>query len=191
MDSQQPYDMYMEEPQIQKTSDDVYASQLQEEKIRNVLEQIAPDNQLLDLQWRIKGYIRNPVTKMWEKVDKNAPEPDPILVSRYISYLSSILNQNTTLSNYSSSEINQVMKLVIEWLSDDLKSNGEKYGLGSDYSERTRIGHIILNETFAALKRAQNGMESRRIFSALNVHEALGQYGQKKGGITDALKFWK
>ena len=41
-----------------------------------------------------RGYIKNPVTRQWEKLS-NTAEPSPILVSRFISYLSSILNQNT------------------------------------------------------------------------------------------------
>ena len=172
--------------------DDLYAAQIQEDRVRNLIEQIAPDNQLLDLQWRIKGYVKNPQTKQWEKIDQESKEISNILVSRYISYLSSVLSQNTTLSNLSSAEINGIMKLVIEWLVDDMDSNAEIYGFKDNYSERTRIGHIILTNTFLALKRSQNGMESRRIFKALNVHETLNpNHQQKGGGILDSFKFWK
>lgn len=173
------------------TPDDVYVSLQQEERVKNLIDQIAPDNQLLDLQWRIKGYIKDPVTRKWVKVNSNAPEPHPLLVMRYISFLSTILNQNTTLSNYSSTEINYMMKLIIEWLVDDLDSNANEYGLKNDYTEMTRIGYMILNTTFSAFKRAQNGMESRRIFKIMNIHEGLTPEHTNKGGILEALKFWK
>jgi len=176
--------------EIPVSADEVYASYLQEERVKNVISQISPDNQLREIQWRIKGYLFDPLTQQWKKIEKDALEPHPMLVSRFISYLSSLLNQNTTLSNLSSSEINRLMRLVIQWIVDDLDSNSEIYELGEDYTERTRIGHIILNETFTALKRAQNGMESRRIFKALNVTENLSQLPQKKG-LLDALKVWK
>ena len=173
------------------SADEIYAANLQEERIKNLIEQISPDNQILDLQWRIKGYVKNPLTQQYEKIDENAPEPSPLLISRYISYLSSIMNQNTTFSNYSSQEINKIMGLVIKWLKDDLTINADKYGLKDDYTERTRIGHIILNETFSAFKRAQNGMESKRIFSSLSMTETSNPYNQNKKSFMDALKFWK
>ena len=170
--------------------DEIYAAQLQEDKVQNLIAQIAPDNQLLELQWRIKGYIKNPATKQWEKVDKDAPNISPILVSRYISYLSSLLNQNTTLSNLASGEINSIMSLVIEWLVDDIDNNAALYNIQNDYTERTRIGQILLNNTFMVMKRAQNGMESRRIFNALNVSQNINEANQKKG-VFDFLKVWK
>ncbi len=100
----------------QPTPDDIYASHQQKERVENLVDQISPDHQLMDLQWRIKGYIKDPVSKMWVKINEKSPEINPILVSRYISYLSSILNQNTTLSNYSSDEINRIMSLLIKWI---------------------------------------------------------------------------
>lgn len=180
--------MYEQQP---VSSDEIFAASQQEIKIQNVLQQIAPDNQLMDLQWRIKGYIRDVSTGQWRKIDPDSPEPHPVLVSRYISYLSSILNQNTTFSNYSSPEINQIMGLVIKWIVDDLDSNAELYGLEEDYTERSRIGFIILNSTFSSFKRALNGTESRRIFKTLNLRENLSGDSEKKGGIGESLKFWK
>ena len=173
-----------------QNSDEVYAATMQEDRVKNLIEQISPDVQLMELQWRIKGYVKDPWTKEWKKVNEDAPEPHPLLVSRYISTLSTFLSQNTTLSNLSSGEINKIMRRVIEWLTDDLDSNAEFYGLKYDYTERTRIGDILLANTFFVLKRAMDGGESRRVFRALNVTENINpNYG--KTSWTDALKFWK
>lgn len=194
-------------------SDEIYAGVMQESRVTNVISQTSPDNQLMEIQMRIKGYARDSLTGQWEKIDPKAPEPNSLLVNRYISYLSSLLNENTRMTNLSPGEINAIMFLIIEWLTDDLDSNAETYALGyyhkkeivhsngkkepinifvNDYSERTRIGHILLNVTYMILKRSQNGLESKRIFSALNMTEALGSMGggQKKG-VLEALKFWK
>ena len=204
-------------PQIQQVeqpikSDELYATLIQEERAKNLVAQISPDNQLLELQWRIKGYVKDPLTRQWEKVDKDAPEPSPLLVSRFISYLSSLLNQNTTMSNLSTNEINMLMKQTIEWVTDDLDANAEEYCLGEDkkvgettvkeevfeiklfvrnYSEMTRVGHILLNNTFMVLKRAQNGMESSRVFKMLNVTETLSQNQGKPNILKEALQVWK
>lgn len=171
-------------------SDEYYAANIQEDRVKNLIEQISPDVQLMELQWRIRGFIKDPYTEEWVKIIKDAPEPHPLLVSRYISMLSSFLNQNASLSNLSSMEINRLMKRLIEWLVDDLDSNSENYGLKYDYTERTRIGDIILANTFFTLKRAMDGSESRRIFKALNVTESLNRQPQKSG-MLDSLKFWK
>ena len=85
------------------------------------------------------------------------------------------------------------MKMVIEYITDDLRSNAHLYGLGKNYSERTRIGIIICATVYATLKRAQNGMEAGRIFRSVKIGENNNPYGnqQQSGGIANALKFWK
>ena len=170
-------------------SDEVYANVLQEERVKNVLGQTSPDNQLVDIEWRIRGYRKNNLTQQWEKI-QDALEPSPLLVGRYVSFLGSILNDNTRFTNLSTGEINNIMRLCIEFLSDDLETHSREYGLFYNYTERTRIGLIILNTTFMVLKRAQNGMESGRFWRALNMNESMNN-APSKGGIMEALKFWK
>lgn len=184
----------MQEDEFQSVpvrSDEVYASMLQEERIRNTLSQTSPDNQLIEIEWRIRGYKKNSCTNSWEIIDKVSKPVSDLLVSRYISYLSSLLNDNSRFSNYSSLEINKLMCLIIEYLADDLDSNADKYGIYGDYSERTRIAHILLNHTFTVLKRALNGLESQRIWKSMNIGETNQQFQQQKKGIFDSLKFWK
>lgn len=185
---------YSNQPQYEEAyttepvkSDEVYANVMQEERVKNIIAQTSPDNQLVDIEWRIKGYKKNPFTNMWEKIDPKTPEPPGLLIGRYITYLSSILNDNTRFTNLSSNEINKIMDLIIEWLVDDLDTHADEYGMGNQYTERTRIGQIILNNTFLVLKRSENGMESRRIWGAINMNETMGMQPQKKGFV-DAMK---
>lgn len=168
---------------------EIYANELQEERVKNVIAQTSPDILLAELEWRIKGYKKNLSTQTWDKISSDLKEPSQLLVSRYISYLSSLLNDNTRFTNLTDVEINKMMKLMIEYLTDDLDANSEEYGLGEDYTEMTRIAHIILNSTFVVLKRSQNGMESRRIWNALNMSETMNsmQQPQKK----HFWEFWK
>ena len=183
-----------QQPQYQQvplSQDEMYATMLQEERIKNVIAQISPDNQLYEVEMRIKGYRKDFRSGDWIKISPDTPEPSPLLVGRFISYLSSIMNQSTALSNLSENQVNKIMKLVIEYITDDLDSNAEKYGIGGEYTERTRIGHIILNSTFMVLNRALNGQESRRIFNTLSVSESMMGEQQKKPGMMEALKFWK
>lgn len=168
----------------------LYADNAREEKITNILAQINPDNLLADIEYRIKGYKKNTLSGQWEKIDKSSKDINANLVADFMSFLSSVLNQNTSMSNFSATEINSIMEHIIEFIADALTTNDQKYGLVGDYQEMSRIGNIISMTVFSVLKRAQNGMEARRIFSALKINETLTQAPQNKS-LTDALKFWK
>lgn len=171
------------------TPDDIYAQGMQEERVRNIIAQISPDTQLGEIELRIRGYRKDTLTGEWKVIDKDSKEVSPKLVSRYISYLGSILNQNTSMSNLNSVQVNKIMKLVIEYLSDDMDANAEEYGFAEEYTERTRIGHIILNSTFMVLNRALNGSEARRIWKALSLTESYNPSNESRSkGWLGALK---
>lgn len=167
----------------------LYSDYMREEKVKNVLSQLNPDTLVEDIEHRIRGEKKNKFTGEWEKISENLKPINELLISNYISFLGSILNQNTSLSNYSANEINNIMSMIIEYLTDDLTDNDEVYGLEGNYNEMTRIANIICISSFSVFKRALNGQEARRIFSSLRVTESLSPQPQKKG-FFDFLKFW-
>lgn len=175
--------------EIDSNPNAIYADNLREEKVNNILGQINPDKLVIDIENRIRGRRKNPYTQEWEDVSETKKVSEE-LVADLVSYLGAFLNDNTTLSNYSEVEINNLMENVIEYLRDTLADNDEKYGLKGNYHEMTRIAHIICQEVFAVLKRALHGQESRRIFSALRVTESLNSQ-QNKRGVFDTVQFWK
>lgn len=174
---------------IPVSSDELYANAIQEEKIKNVISQLDPENQLKEIEMRIRGYKRNVFTREWEKIDPDSPEPPRLLISRFISYLSSIMNQNTTQGNLSETQINKLMELTIHYVSDELDSNAGLYNLEENYTERTRIGHIMLNSMFFTLNRALNGKESSRMWKSLSLNESLNPKQENK--LMESMKFWK
>ena len=188
---QQQYD----NSQIQYTtvpvsSDELYANAIQEDKIRNIISQLDPENQLKEIEMRIRGYKRNSLTNEWEKIDPDSPEPPRLLISRFISYLSSFMNQNTTQGNLSENQVNAIMRQTIAYVTDELDSNANLYNLENNYTERTRIGHILLNSVFFVLTRALNGQEAKRMWKALSLNESFNQ-SPPKNKLGEALKFWK
>lgn len=172
------------------SSDELYANAIQEEKVKNIISQLDPDNQLREIEMRIRGYKKNPISGDWEKIDPKAPEPPRVLISKFISYLSSIMNQSTTQTNLSDVQINALMGLAIAYVADELDSNAELYNLENNYTERTRIGHIMLNSMFMVLNRALNGQEAKRMWNAMSLNENMNQ-ANKQGGFLNALQFWK
>lgn len=190
MDAQGSSEEYaLMKQQMDNDPNSIYADTMREEKVRNVIEQINPSNLLDDIEHRLRGEKFNSVNEEWEPINKNGNGLNDELISKLISFLGSVLNQNTTLSNYSINEVNNRMALVIEYIRDDLTDNDEKYGIAGDYTEMSRIGMIICETVSSVFRRALNGMESKRVFNALRVTESLTS--AKQAGIKDAFTFWK
>jgi len=166
----------------------IYADGLREEKAANILAQLDPENLLTDIEHRIRGEIKNRFSGEWQRV-VSSHQVSEQLVSNFMSFLGSIINQNTVMSNYSQGEVNAMLENIIEFIKQDFVINKEVYGLKDNYSEYNRIGFIILNTCSAVFKRSLNGSESRRIFKMLKVNESVG--GNKSGSkFTDNFKFW-
>lgn len=164
----------------------LYAEGMREDKIKNVISQIDPSNLLEEIEHKLRGEKFNYQTKEWTQISPDAEPLSELLISRFVSFLGAVLNQNTTLSNYSSNEINNRMEMVIDYIKDDLTDNDEEYNLVGNYTEMTRIAMIICETVSSVFKRATNGMESKRIFSSLKVSETLTP--AKQGGIKQAFK---
>ena len=168
----------------------LYADNMREEKVANVIAQLDPQNLLEGIEYKLRGQKFNKETQEWENIGNVKININEVLISRLMSFLGSVLNQNTTLSNYSINEINNRMELVIDYIRDDLSDNDVEYGLVGNYTEMTRIGMIICETVSSVFRRALNGMESRRIFNALKVTESLTQAPQNQT-MKEAFKFWK
>ncbi len=175
--------------QMENDPNSIYADTLREDKISNFIQQINPDNLLVDIEHRIRGEKKNPYTQQWEPISEGQKPISEALIVNFISFLGSILNQNTSLSHFTALEINNIMEVVIEYIRDDLTDNDETYDIVGNYMEMTRIGNILCISIFATLKQALNGNLVRRIFSSLKVNASLTE--EKKHGIKEAIQFWK
>lgn len=177
-----------QQTQISNDPNAMYNQQLTEEKTTNILQQINPDNLLADIEHRIRGEKKD-FTGAWVEISKTTPKVSEELISDFISFLGCILNQNTSMSNFSPMEINNFMELIRNWVMQHLIVNAERYGIEGQYSEYDRVGHIICATCFTVLKRAQNGQESRRIFKIMKLTETNNP-NRSKGGFMDNFKFW-
>lgn len=126
----------------------LYADYMKEEKVRNIIEQINPDYLLEDIEHRIRGQLKDRYTKEW-KDTKLKNKVSELLIANYISFLGSILNQNTSLSNFSVKEINNIMENVIDYTTDDLSDNSETYGF-------TKIRYVDVYQEIKILKPEVN-----------------------------------
>lgn len=187
-DSNPPPIMIPGQPQTETShvpvkSDEIYATYLQENRVQNIIAQISPDQQLFEIEQRIKGLRKEVDTGVWKPIGEKEYKVSQKLISNYISYLASLMSQNTSLSNLSAPQINGLMKQIIEFLVDDLDSHAEDYEITS-YTERTRIADIILNATFMVLNRALDGREAKRMWNTLTITDS------NSGGDADKRAKW-
>jgi len=175
-----------QDKQIANDPNALYADSIRENKTINILQQINPDNLLADIEHRIRGEKKD-YTGEWIAISSTVPPISEELIATFISFLGAILNQNTSMSNFSKEEINNLMEVIINWVKNDLVVNAERYGIEGQYTEYDRIGHIICATCFAVFKRAMNGQESRRIFGILKYIETNSP---NKKGVMENFKFW-
>jgi hypothetical protein len=166
-------------------SDQIYSAIIQERKIENLLEQINPERLITDIEFRLKGYKKNVFNKKWELIGEKEKEVCDEMVSDFLSILSANLTNNTTLSNFTPDEINKIMKTLIRTLIDMIRAKADVYGLKNDFAERNRILTITLSTVFYALKRAQGGSESRRVFDSIQIRDQ--PYQQQKDSLAKRL----
>jgi len=121
----------MQNDQIENSPNAVYADSMREEKVKNVIAQLNPELLLEEIEHRIRGEKRNYYTDEWEPISKEGKVISEDLVQNYISFLNAYLTQNTSLSNFSPDEINNIMNVIIDYIKDDLSDNAEKYKLTS------------------------------------------------------------
>ena len=184
---EQAFQEKLQNQQIANDPNSVYADTMREEKATNILAQIDPGNLLTDIEHRIRGEKKD-VYGRWSKVTRSSGEVSEELVSDFISYLGSILNQNTSMSNFKPQEVNNLMELITDWVRTNFMVNAEVYGIEGNYPEYDRIGHIVLNSCFTVFKRALNGSESRKIFRMMKMNETINP--SQKSKFTDNFKFW-
>ena len=180
--------MQMQQQELDNDPQSIHADSMREERATNLLDQLNPDHLLVDIEHRIRGEKKDEYTQQWVPISKNfIKEINEELISNFMSFLGAVLNQNVSMSNFSEKEINNLMKIIINYISNDLTVNDSKYGLKGDYTEMTRIGNIICINCFATFKQAMHGTLSRRIFGSLKLDASLTKNENKM----ENLAFWK
>ena len=177
-----------QDKQIANDPNAVYSDSMREEKVINILQQINPDNLLSDIEHRIRGEKKD-FTGEWLPISEEGKKVSEELIADFISFLGCILNQNTSMSNFTPQEINNLMDLIRHWVMQHLVVNAQKYGIEGEYSEYDRVAHIVCATCFTVLKRAQGGKESLRIFKIMKLTESSST-GKSKGRFVDNFKFW-
>lgn len=178
------------------TPDDEYASVMREERVRTLLTEIDPSNQVDSIIQRIRGYRFNKETDMWER-RPNSAKISENFIGKVEYVLSEELCLNTTFSNLQPADVNKIMGLLIDIMVSDVTVHGreyiveidnKKFNLADDHNLKELVLYGIFSSVYKAMRRAINGTEAKRFFGSLRMNETISAPSSKKTGILEAVK---
>ena len=181
-----------------------YASS--EAEVTNIVGQIDPQTIIDNLDHALKGEQWDKEQQKWVMNASLKPLVNDECRGAIVSYLSGMLNNNTTMANISEKRLSHFMESVIESISKMFIVNLERFGFvpkGVDFDKEiyynrgspdtarmTLVANKIYVVCFNVFSRALEGSESRRIFKSLTMSDGMGggmQGTEKKSGWVGKL----
>lgn len=160
-----------------------------EGSISNIVGQIDPATIVDNLNHSLKGEFYDKEKGMWIMNPSNTPLVNDECRGFIISYVTGIMNNNSTLATITSVQLGFLMESVIEDLGKEFVCNLEKFGFvprGAGYenkcyenkgtpdsSRMSSVCNMVVRAVFSCYTRSINGMESRKLFSSLSMSDNL------------------
>jgi len=165
-----------------------------EEEIKNIVGQIDPQRILDNLNHALKGEYYSKEEGAW--IDIAEPLINDAGRGWIISFLTSIMNNASTMGTISENQFSYLMDGIIKIIKKEFRCNLEKFGFVSpgryykkgiyenkgtpDTSRMSTIAEMILQRTFIIYSRSIKGSESKRVFGSLRMSDNMG-YGGMPG----------
>ncbi len=161
--------------------------------VANVLGQIDPNRLVQKLNHILKGEIYDDVDRVWKMIEEGKPLVNDSCRKGCISFVTSFLSNNTTMTILQPQQINNIMTGVIRTVRQNFIQNLEEYGFQQTDEEDLRMGTMSMVATlttatiFFSLSRATNGMESNKIFKSLSMSDSMSYVPQQKKGLMSRI----
>ena len=169
-----------------------------EGSISNIVGQIDPTTIVDNLNHSLKGEIYSKENGVWMMNPSGKPLVNDACRGFVISYVTGVLNNNTTMAIITQVQLGFLMESIIEDISKEFVCNLERFGFvpkgmgyakgiymnqGSpDSSRMSSVSGMIFRAVFSCYTRSLNGMESKKVFSSLNMTDSLNYNPQQKEG---------
>ncbi len=169
-----------------------------EGSISNIVGQIDPSTIVDNLNHSLKGEFYDKEQGKWLLNPSGKPLVNDACRGFVISYVTGILNNNSVMGTISQAQLGFIMETVIEELGKEFVCNLERFGFvpaGPGYkkgvymnqgnpnsSRMSSVCGIIFRSVFSCYTRSLNGMESRKLFSSLNMTDGLNFNPQQEKG---------
>ena len=160
-----------------------------EGSVANIVSQIDPSTIINNLDHALAGEFFNDRTNSWEMNPSKKALVNDACRGAIVSYVTGILNNNSTLSIISPQQLGFIMEGVVESITRMFVTNLEEFGFvpeGVGYKKKcfenkgtpdtarmTMVANMVYSVMFLTLSRALNGMESRKIFSSLSLNDSM------------------
>jgi hypothetical protein len=172
----------------------------QEGSVANIVSQIDPSTIINNLDHALAGEFFNEQVNKWELTSSKKPLVNDECRGAIISYVTGILNNNSTLSIITQQQLGFLMEGVVESITRMFVCNLEEFGFvpngigfgegiyenkgTPDSARMTMVSNMVYSVIFLTLTRGINGMESRKIFSSLSLSDSMnfGNPQQQQGG---------
>jgi len=182
MDEQQ----YQHQPQQQEQYMPMYTP---EASISNIVGQIDPSTIIDNLNHSLKGEYYNKEKGVWEMNPSGTPLVNDACRGFIVSYVTGIMNNNSTMAIIQEKQLGFLMESVIEDLGKEFVCNLERFGFvpkgrgfennlyenkgTPDSSRMSSVSNMVIRAVFSCYTRSLHGMESRKIFSSLHMNDQL------------------
>lgn len=173
-----------------------------EGQVTNIVGQIDPQTIIDNLDHALKGEQFNKEQGAWVSNDTGEALVNDACRGAVISYVTSLLANNTTMGHIDEKRLGYIMEGVIETITRTFNVNLEKYGFvpaGDKFKDKiyynrgtpdtarmTAVSNMVYMVCFLVLTRALKGNESSKIFRSLTLSDSMG-YG---GGMQQEKKSW-
>jgi hypothetical protein len=160
-----------------------------EGSISNIVGQIDPANIVDNLNHSLKGEFYDKERGIWSMNPSNSPLVNDECRGFIISYVTGVLNNNSTMGIITTQQLGFLMESVIEDLGKEFVCNLEKFGFvpkgdgfvrkcyenkgTPDSARMSSVCNMVVRAVFTCYTRSINGMESKKIFSSLSMTDGL------------------
>jgi len=160
-----------------------------EASISNIVGQIDPSTIIDNLNHSLKGEYYNKEKGIWEMNPSGVPLVNDACRGFIVSYVTGIMNNNSTMAIIQEKQLGFLMESVIEDLGKEFVCNLERFGFvpkgrgyennlyenkgTPDSSRMSSVSNMVIRAVFSCYTRSLHGMESRKIFSSLHMSDQL------------------
>jgi len=186
-------------PQYQQPyNEQMVPSYTPEGSISNIVGQIDPTTIVDNLNHSLKGEIFDKEIGRWVMNPSGVPLVNDACRGFIISYVTGVMNNNSTMAIISEKQLGFLMESIIEDISKEFVCNLERFGFvpaGKGYSvgafenkgtpnssRMSSVSGMIYRAVFSCYTRSLNGMESKKIFSSLRMTDGLDFNQQQQQG---------
>lgn len=165
-----------------------------ESSISNIVGQIDPAMIVDNLNHSLKGEFYDKERGLWLMNPSGIPLVNDACRGFIISYITGVLNNNSTMAIITQQQLGFLMESVIEDLEKEFVCNLERFGFvpkgvgfeknlfenkgTPDSARMSSVSNMVYRAVFTCYTRSLNGMESKKIFSSLNMTDNLNYQQQ-------------